>query len=106
MFRVTPTPRQDTRSEPTGKGVVLGGTSAVAPLWAGLIVRFNQKLGRPIGCLNPELYQKLSAAKSTGGFRDITSGNNGTYSAKPGWDACTGFVSPDGSKLLESILSS
>ena len=34
-----------------GKTIVVGGTSAVAPLWAGLIARMNQKLGKPVGCL-------------------------------------------------------
>ena len=34
------------------------------------------------------------------GFRDITSGNNGAYTAGPGWDACSGLGSPDGTALL------
>src|SRR5215472_12867903 len=65
----------------------VGGTSAVAPLWAGLVARLNQALAKPVGFLNPLLYQIPSSA---GAFRDITSGNNGDYQAKTGWDPCTG----------------
>lgn len=79
---------------------VVGGTSAVSPLWAGLIARMNQKLGKPVGFLNPLLYGPVVG---TGAFHDITSGNNGAYSAGPGWDACTGWGSPDGSKLVSAL---
>src|SRR5208337_4339654 len=58
-----------------GSSFTVGGTSAVAPLWAGLIALFNQSLGTPVGYLNPNLYQ--SSATQTGTFHDITSGNNG-----------------------------
>jgi kumamolisin len=74
-----------------------GGTSAVAPLWAGLVARLNQALGKPVGFLNPLLY---STALTGGAFHDITAGDNGAYQAGPGWDACTGLGSPDGAKLL------
>jgi kumamolisin len=77
-----------------GQPDVIGGTSAVAPLWAGLIALVNQSLGKPAGFVNPLLYQ------STGATNDITAGNNGAYSAGPGWDACTGLGSPVGSGLL------
>ena len=83
-----------------GQHAVFGGTSAVAPLWAGLIARINQHLKQPVGYFNPLLYQQLAAA---GTLRDITSGNNGAYQAAPGWDACTGFGSPDGAKLLKAL---
>ena len=83
-----------------GQNMVIGGTSAVAPLWAGLIALMNQKLGTSVGFLNPLLYGSLSG-KSL--FNDVTSGNNGAYSAGPGWDACTGWGSPDGSKLLAAL---
>jgi len=85
-----------------GQATVIGGTSAVAPLWAGLIARINQLLGKPVGFLNPTLYSQ--AAASAKGFHDITSGNNGAYSAGPGWDACSGLGSPDG-VAIEGILS-
>jgi kumamolisin len=83
-----------------GQDAVIGGTSAVSPLWAGLIALLNQKLPQPVGFLNPLLYGSLAG---TGALRDITTGNNGAYAAKPGWDACTGWGSPDGTKLLNAL---
>jgi kumamolisin len=79
----------------------VGGTSAVAPLWAGLIARINQGLGKPAGFINPLLY----AAPADATFRDITQGNNGDYKADKGWDACTGLGSPNGQNLLEALTS-
>lgn len=83
-----------------GGNYIVGGTSAVAPLWAGLVALMNQHLGRPVGFLNPLLY---GGAGGSGAFHDITVGNNGAYAAQPGWDACTGWGSPDGGKLLQAI---
>lgn len=88
-----------------GQPTIVGGTSAVAPLWAGLIALFNQTLGKRLGFVNPALY----AAGSS--FNDITSGNNddsglGYYSAGANWDACTGLGSPNGAALLSALQSS
>ena len=83
-----------------GQEGVIGGTSAVAPLWAGLIALFNQGLKHPVGFLNPLIYGSLVG---TGCFRDIISGNNGAYTAKPRWDACTGWGSPNGVNLLSAL---
>jgi kumamolisin len=83
-----------------GQQLVIGGTSAVAPLWAGLISLMNQKLGHPVGFLNPMIYGSLVGK---GCFRDITSGNNGAYAAKAGWDACTGWGTPIGTALLQGL---
>ncbi|MGN6525235.1 MAG: S53 family peptidase [Burkholderiaceae bacterium] len=83
-----------------GQDFVIGGTSAVAPLWAGLVAVMNQKLGHPVGFLNPMLYGSLAGKGVT---RDITSGNNGAYKATTGWDPCTGWGSPDGAKLLQAL---
>ena len=83
-----------------GQNMVIGGTSAVAPLWAGLIALMNQKLSHPVGFLNPLIYGQLAGQ---GLFRDITSGDNGSYRAGPGWDACTGWGSPIGGKLLKAV---
>jgi kumamolisin len=77
----------------------IGGTSAVAPLWAGLIARLNQQLGAPVGFVQPRLYPLLG----TGAFHDISQGSNGSYSAGPGWDACTGLGSPDGTALAAAL---
>jgi len=82
-----------------GKDEIIGGTSAVAPLWAALLARCNQSLGRAVGDVHAALYQ---AAGGTA-FRDITQGNNGSYAAGPGWDACTGLGSPNGQALLASL---
>ena len=82
-----------------GQSGVIGGTSAVAPLWAALIALANQSLGTPAGLANPLLYNH------SGDTRDITSGNNGAYSAKAGWDACTGLGSPDGTKVVAALKS-
>jgi len=79
-----------------GQSGVIGGTSAVAPLWAGLLALVNQSVGKPVGFVNPLLYQK---AVAPGDCRDITSGNNGAYSAAIGWDACTGLGSPIGTEV-------
>jgi kumamolisin len=79
-----------------GQTTVIGGTSAVAPLWAGLIALANAQNKVAAGFVNPLLY--ASAAKAA--FRDITQGNNGGYRAGPGWDACTGLGSPVGAKVV------
>jgi kumamolisin len=76
-----------------GTNIVVGGTSAVAPLWAGLVARINAIGGQPLGYINPGLYQQPNA------LRDITVGNNGDFAASPGWDACTGLGSPDGRQV-------
>lgn len=82
-----------------GQTMVIGGTSAVAPLWAGLIAVNNRLNAQTAGFLQPRIY----AAKAKSGFHDITSGNNGGFSAGPGWDACTGLGSPAGAKLIQIL---
>jgi kumamolisin len=86
-----------------GTATVIGGTSAVAPLWAGLITRINATNGRHVGFINPTLYATRTA------LHDITQGNNGDFEASEGWDACTGLGSPDGGQiatLLGSVATS
>lgn len=83
-----------------GQSGVIGGTSAVAPLWAALIALCNEQLGRNAGWIHQHLY---GAAIEHGALRDITQGNNGSYSAAIGWDACTGLGAPDGQKLLSVL---
>jgi kumamolisin len=82
-----------------GQQTVIGGTSAVAPMWAGLLARINQSLGKNVGYLNPLLYTKNVEAT----LHDISAGSNGTYSAGPGWDACTGLGTPNGAALLAAL---
>ena len=82
-----------------GNNVVIGGTSAVAPLWAGLIAVANRQNGKPAGFINPALY----AARSKGAFRDTVKGNNGSFEAGEGWDACTGLGSPIAPSIIKAI---
>lgn len=80
-----------------GQTQVIGGTSAVAPLWAGLFALINATAGRPSGQPHVVLYA------NPGAFRDTTSGNNESngigYVATQGWDACTGLGSPMGAMV-------
>ena len=80
-----------------GGTIVIGGTSAVSPLWSGLLGRINQSIGRAVGFLHPTLYSNPQVC------RDITQGNNGAYSANAGWDPCTGYGSPNGVLLLNLL---
>jgi kumamolisin len=82
-----------------GSSTVVGGTSAVAPLWAALVARLAQQTGTKLGLLQTVLYGGVKAGVAQPGFQDVTSGSNGSYSAGPGWDACTGLGSPDGATL-------
>jgi kumamolisin len=80
-----------------GQTGIIGGTSAVAPLWAGIAALLNAKGGATVGQPHARLYG------SPGTLRDIVTGDNKSgsigFSAGPGWDACTGLGSPDGEKL-------
>ena len=90
-----------------GNEAVIGGTSAVAPLWAAISCRMAQALNKPrLGLLHPVIYKAAQAGKAAPGFRDITKGNNGAYKARAGWDACTGLGVPDGPALLEVLRGS
>jgi kumamolisin len=80
-----------------GQNTVIGGTSAVAPLWAGLIARINAAKARRAGFINPHLYVNAPA------LHDITQGNNGSFAAATGWDACTGLGSPNDQKVADAV---
>jgi kumamolisin len=96
-------PQTGYRVRVDGRDGVIGGTSAVAPLWAGLVARLVQATGRKLGPLQPALYASVSAGQTAPGFRDITVGNNGAYPAGPGWDPCTGLGVPNGAELLTRL---
>lgn len=81
-----------------GQEMVMGGTSAAAPMWAGLIALLNQKLQTRIGFINPSLYEVDQAVC----FRNITSGNNGAYSATSGWNPVSGLGSPKGVQFVDA----
>jgi kumamolisin len=89
-------PQTGYRIRVDGEDTVIGGTSAVAPLYAALIALINEKTGRPAGFVNPKLY-------AAGQLRDIVDGDNGAYRAGAGWDACTGLGSADGAKVLAAL---
>lgn len=88
-----------------GVDEVVGGTSAVAPLWAALTALLNESTGTPIGFINPLLYR----TNLKGTLNDVTVGNNdpnglvGAYTAGVGWDPCTGFGSPNGAAILAAL---
>lgn len=90
----------------SGQDGVAGGTSAAAPLWSALLARINQGLGAKVGYFNPLLYSKIGPARVC---RDVVTGNNdpnghiGGYPAGSGWDACTGWGSPNGAALLTAL---
>ena len=96
-------PRNGYRVRIDGEESVVGGTSAAAPLWAGLVALLNEGLGHNLGYLNQRLYQEIGPAQV---LRAITQGNNGSrtlveYPAGSGWNALAGWGAPDGQKLLD-----
>ncbi len=90
-----------------GKSEVVGGTSAVAPLWAGLTALISQKASHPVGFLPDFLYANI--ASNAGLLTQITKGNNKPegsklgYDAGPGWNACTGLGRPNGQALFAAL---
>jgi kumamolisin len=80
-----------------GQSLIFGGTSAVAPLWSGLIARINQNLGHAVGFINQLIYQKPEPVN------DIISGSNIDYDASAGWDPCTGLGSPKGKDVQKAL---
>ena len=80
-----------------GQAQVIGGTSAVAPLWAGLFALVNAAAGKPVGQPHAALYAHAAA------FNDVRHGDNRSggvgYAAAKGWDACTGLGSPKGAAI-------
>ena len=90
-----------------GQTEVVGGTSAVAPLWAGLTALIAQKASKPVGFLPDFLYANI--ASNRGLTKQITQGDNkptGTqlgYDAGPGWNACTGLGRPNGQALFDAL---
>jgi hypothetical protein len=89
------------------------GTSCAAPLWAGFTALVNQQAALsgngPVGFLNPALYAIGASAGYATNFHDITTGNNTNansptnYFAVPGYDLCTGWGTPKGSNLINTL---
>ncbi|MBX9685396.1 MAG: S53 family peptidase [Candidatus Obscuribacterales bacterium] len=86
-----------------GSEIVIGGTSAGAPLYAGMMLNINAELAllgiKPVTPLNPWLY----ARAQSGIFNDVSSGSNFGYEARQGWDAVTGLGWVDGNKMLQAM---
>jgi kumamolisin len=78
-----------------GAQAPIGGTSAVAPLYAGLFASFGTKLG----FITPKLYLNQVC------FNDITEGDNGNFRAGVGPSPVTGIGSPIGAKLANLFTS-
>jgi tripeptidyl-peptidase-1 len=98
-----------------GKTKSVGGTSASCPLFGGLVSLLNehrlQNNKAPLGFLNPLLY-KMGDAKT--GYQDVTKGGNRIdtmsimhlsegYSCTEGWDAVTGYGTPNFGQMLEFV---
>ena len=88
---------------------VVGGTSGATPLWAGIVVLANELSrshgGKPLGLLNPRLYQLGASAQASQVFHDVTMGGNLYYPATSGWDYSTGWGTPIGAPLVEALVS-
>ncbi len=83
---------------------IIGGTSASAPCWAGLIAITNQMHGGPVGFIQPALYNLAGQ-----GMHDITRGNNTLdgvqgYSAGPGYDLATGWGTPIADQFIPALV--
>ena len=97
-----------------GQWQLAGGTSAAAPLWAGLMAIADQMAGHPLGFINTALYKLASSSHYAQDFHDITAGNNTYngkgvdvqgYSATKGWDAASGLGTPDAQNLLPDLIA-
>ena len=87
-----------------------GGTSTSAPIWAGIIALADQFAGRHLSFVNPAIYRIAHSPRYRQAFHDITAGNANTarfphgtiagYRAGPGWDAVTGWGSPNAQVLV------
>ncbi len=90
-----------------GQGVEVGGTSAAAPLWAGFLALANQQAAANnearVGFLNPLIYGIGAGSSFTSDLHDITTGNNGRFNALVGYDLATGWGSPSGQPLINSL---
>jgi kumamolisin len=83
----------------TGLDLPMGGTSAAAPMWAGLVTAINQKLGKLTGYLTPLLY----SAEFAPALKAITQSGGGTCQPTASWNSCTGLGSPVGTGLLAAL---
>ncbi len=97
-----------------GHWTQIGGTSASTPLWAGIIAIADQMAGHPLGFINPGIYKVATSQNFQKDFRDITTGSNRFTSSKisvngfqaiPGWDAVTGWGTPQASQFIPDLIA-
>jgi len=97
-----------------GQWTQIGGTSASTPLMAGIIAVANQVAGHPLGFINPGIYKIAASQNTQQDFRDIINGSNAVakgniqvagFSAQPGWDAVTGWGSPQASQFIPNLIA-
>jgi kumamolisin len=87
-----------------GRFMTVGGTSAVAPLLAGLTALLKQgtvtppPLPKSLPFLAPTLYREASRV-----CVDVTSGSNGDFVAGTGWDAPSGLGRIDGQQAVSAF---
>jgi kumamolisin len=86
-----------------GQSQIVGGTSAVAPLWAGLTALINEGASAPVGFFLPFLYANSTLLRQITQGNNIPSGSTIGYSAGPGWNACTGLGVPNGESLFVAL---
>ena len=96
----------------SGQWTLIGGTSAAAPVWAGIMAIANQMAGHPLGFINPALYKLANSSTYASDFHDITLGDNTNqvvhvpgYPAVAGWDAATGLGTPNAAKLIPDLIA-
>jgi len=92
-----------------------GGTSVSTPLWAAFTALVNQQAAAngqpPLGFANPALYAIGRGANYSNCFHDITVGNSigslnpTNFYAAAGYDLCTGWGTPNGSNLINALIS-
>ena len=87
----------------SGQTEVVGGTSAVAPLWAGLTALINEGAAKPVGFFLPFLYANPTLLRQVTQGNNIPSGSTVGYEAGPGWNACTGLGVPNGESLFVAL---
>ncbi|WP_329059293.1 protease pro-enzyme activation domain-containing protein [Amycolatopsis sp. NBC_01480] len=80
-----------------------GGTSCAAPMWAGWATLYNQKAGAKLGNPDAAIYGVGKGSSYASAFHDITSGSNGDFSAKTGYDQVTGWGTYDGNGLFTAL---
>jgi kumamolisin len=86
-----------------GQVVQMGGTSWSAPVWAGFCALLNEARGKARKPFLPFLNPLLYPLQGTACFRDIKAGNNGDFTAGPGYDLVTGLGVPNVKELMKAL---